>query len=373
MLVLVIVGFLLVNGVIANFEGGCLLFAAGNIAYLGIIGIVILAFAEPRWMLSVLVTLVGMVVLAAVTWLGYVLVFSNLVDVGLVELRVLRGLRVGVATILTGYLAFSYGPAGKIHDFGDMLAALIARFLGGALVVIPIVLIVGTALALCGPPGHRREALRLFARGQGWNGPLMTVGLVLAPLVLLLAGRVLYVLLDVDIYHWPLGGLPIYQQFPAWIACFITGLLVLVGALVLMVVIAIGLPYVAVAKLFNADQANPLLPALLGPWFVVGATALQVSAGTELIATPHGVGTVVSTAAIVLSIALAAVEYRLVSRTLGVTPFTGPPRADGARWVPIAEERGAAGRPARVAAAAVFLLALPISAITTVWLGIAGN
>ncbi len=173
----------------------------------------------------------------------------------------------------------------------------------------------------------------------------MTVGLVLAPLVLLLAGRVLYVLLDVDIYHWPLDELPIYQQFPAWIACFITGLLVLVGALVLMVVIAIGLPYVAVAKLFNADQANPLLPALLGPWFVVGATALQVSASTELIATPHGVGTVVSSAAIVLAIGLAAVEYRFVSRTLGVTPSPGRRRSTDPGGCRSARGRGPTAPP----------------------------
>lgn len=108
LVITVLIGWFLANVAGAfwadEIEGpGCLTVPAANIVYLGAVGLIIMAFNAPRYIVGFLLVLLLFAVLGAIVTFCVQTLFRNEIVPTRDELRYLEYLRIGVAVAVTGW------------------------------------------------------------------------------------------------------------------------------------------------------------------------------------------------------------------------------------------------------------------------------
>jgi hypothetical protein len=284
----------------------------------------VLDFVLGFGMILILLFLAPAAIVAARTW----------AETSRTVSRVARA-RAGLIGLILGYLTVRHALAA---DWNGTLRAIARQFVTATLLTGPGLIIAGLLLALLAAP-HQRRSVRLLLAGPLGVGPLTSlIGTALICLYcLFVAGRIdstrdAIIASTEGLIGQAAGG-------------FVGAVLMLVPA----VAIFTGATTAAVANLFNAGAAHPLLPALVGPWFVA---ALGLTAG--------GAAPLALVVGGPAALALSAVEFLLVRRELRVGLRDAPPpfrveygkgwliKGPRGIWVPLA----AAGRTPPVLPAA---------------------
>lgn len=246
-------------------------------------------------------------------------------------------LAISIGTLI--YLAAVYGLNNV--DENGILPVLPQKFAVAAIVTAPGLILTGLALVLLAPRGRRGYALRMFTAGPKFIGPITCiVGTIIIGIGCLLAG---------DFFNATDRAVHLNQD--TWILFKVLSsfLLVVLGDLPAFVV-GVSLAALVVFNLFYAGDAHPLLPALVGPWFVIGAVGADllsqaVGQQADLVVVPSPVNIAIKAISVATAVALSAWEFRIVKNDLGVTLRTGPPDlvwgdSGKADWVPLAGGSG---------------------------------
>jgi hypothetical protein len=225
----------------------------------------------------------------------------------LVVIRTVR-LTVTVGAIL--FLSISYGID---TDIGRGYQVGVVKYVIGLMATAPVLVILGLLLVFLSPPEQRGQTLRRFLTGTRGAGPIT---------VLLATGASFALAYYVGAARpWDLDS----SRFE-----ILAVLLALIFVVPYAFLTVIG-PALAVASMFNAGAAHPLLPALAGPWFALAAVLIDdlvhiYPVDNHLINTPDNLERLLSYAAMVGLFALSAFEYWYLTRRHGVTLRSGPHR-----------------------------------------------
>jgi hypothetical protein len=215
--------------------------------------------------------------------------------------RVARA-RAALIWLVLGYFALRQALS---DGWGGTLRVLARQFVMATMATVPAVIIAGLVLALLAAPQHRR-GVRLLLSGPLGIGPITCVfGIALIGL---------YCISAADRIHATRAGIAAAME--GLVGQVAGGLVGVVLMLVPAVAIFAGAALSAIANVFNTGAAHPLLPALVGPWFLA---ALVLAAGPPAALIPLVV-------AVPAALALSVAEILLVRRELRVGFRDAPPR-----------------------------------------------